>query len=103
SEAVGVVCFRYDGGAVSALQNIGPEQGLTTGMAYFLGEDRQQRLWIGTGDGIDVVTPRGIDHFDDSDGLAGNDSASNAFMVDSDGSLWLGSTGGATHVLAQFY
>jgi signal transduction histidine kinase/ActR/RegA family two-component response regulator len=103
SEALGVVCFRYDNGAVSAFQHIGPEQGLTTGMAYFLGEDRQQRLWIGTGDGIDVVTAHGIDHFDDSDGLAGNDSAASAFMVDPDGSLWLGSTGGATHVLAQFY
>ena len=31
--------------------------GLTTGMVYFLGEDRQQRLWVGTGDGVDVVTP----------------------------------------------
>ncbi|HEY0986701.1 MAG TPA: two-component regulator propeller domain-containing protein [Kofleriaceae bacterium] len=103
SEAVGVVCFRYANGAVSALQHIGRKQGLTTGMAYFLGEDRQQRLWIGTGDGVDVVTARGVDHFDDSDGLAGNDSASNAFMVDNDGSLWLGSTGGAAHVFAQFY
>jgi PAS domain S-box-containing protein len=103
SEALGVVCFRYDGGAVSAFQHIGPEHGLTTGMAYFLGEDRQQRLWIGTGDGIDVVTAHGIDHFDDRDGLAGNDSAASAFMVDTDGSLWLGSTGGATHVLAQYY
>jgi PAS domain S-box-containing protein len=103
SEAVGVVCFRYDHGAVSQLHHIGPEQGLTTGMAYFLGEDRQQRLWIGTGDGVDVVTAYGIDHFDDSDGLAGNDSAATAFLADGDGSLWLGSTGGATHVLAQYY
>ncbi|MGH2901757.1 MAG: PAS domain S-box protein, partial [Solirubrobacteraceae bacterium] len=103
SEALGVACFRYNNGAVSQLRNIGPDQGLTTGMAYFLGEDRQQRLWIGTGDGVDVVTPYGIDHFDVTDGLAGNDSAATAFMVDGDGSLWLGSTGGATHVLAQYY
>jgi PAS domain S-box-containing protein len=103
SEAIGVSCFRYDAGTVSHFEHIGQAAGLTTGMAYFLGEDRQQRLWIGTGDGVDVVTSSGIDHFDEGDGLAGNDSAASAFMVDRDGSLWLGSTGGATHVFAQDY
>ena len=103
SEAIGVSCFRYAAGRVTALEHIRPAEGLTTGMAYFLGEDRRQRLWIGTGDGVDVVTPGGIDHFDESDGLAGNDSAATAFLVDRDGSLWLGSTGGATHVFAQDY
>ncbi|HEX3761449.1 MAG TPA: two-component regulator propeller domain-containing protein, partial [Kofleriaceae bacterium] len=103
SEAIGVSCFRYAGGKVSAFEHIRPADGLTSGMAYFLGEDPQHRLWIGTGAGVDVVTPDGIDHFDESDGLAGNDSAATAFMVDRDGSLWLGSTGGASHVLAQHY
>jgi PAS domain S-box-containing protein len=102
-EAIGVSCFRYDSGAASAFEHIGPAQGLTTGMVYLVGEDRERRLWIGTGDGIDVVTPSGIDHFDSSDGIAGNDSAANAFLLDGDGSLWLGSSGGATHLLAQHY
>jgi PAS domain S-box-containing protein len=102
-EAIGVSCFRYGGGGVSDLEHIGPAEGLTTGMVYALGEDRQGRLWIGTGDGVDVVTPSGIDHFDEGDGFAGNDSAANAFMVDGDGSLWLGESGGATHVFTQFY
>ncbi|HMG23887.1 MAG TPA: ATP-binding protein, partial [Kofleriaceae bacterium] len=103
SEAIGVSCFRYADGKISAFEHIRPVDGLTSGMAYFLGEDRQHRLWVGTGDGVDVVTPDGIDHFDESDGLAGNDSAATAFAVDGDGSLWLGSTGGATHVHAQHY
>ncbi|HMG52099.1 MAG TPA: two-component regulator propeller domain-containing protein, partial [Kofleriaceae bacterium] len=103
SEAIGVSCFRYADGKISAFEHIRPVDGLTSGMAYFLGEDLQHRLWVGTGDGVDVVTPDGIDHFDESDGLAGNDSAATAFAVDGDGSLWLGSTGGATHVHAQHY
>jgi PAS domain S-box-containing protein len=102
-EALGLSCFRYDGRTVSDLQHIGTTSGLATGMVYFLGEDRAHRLWVGTGDGVDVVTPLGIDHFDESDGLAGNDSAATAFLADGDGSLWLGSTGGATHVFAQYY
>jgi PAS domain S-box-containing protein len=72
-------------------------------MVYFLGEDRERRLWLGTGDGVDVITPAGIDHFDQSDGLAGDDSIANAFLLDRDGSLWLGASGGATHLLAQYY
>jgi PAS domain S-box-containing protein len=103
AEALGVTCFRYDGKRLTELEHFGVAQGLTTGMVYFLGEDRDRRLWIGTGDGIDVVTPRGIDHLDQSDGLAGNDSAGGSFLLQGDGSLWMGSTGGATHVFAQYY
>jgi PAS domain S-box-containing protein len=61
------------------------------------------RLWVGTGDGIDVVTDQGVDHLDERDGFAGNDSTATAFLMAPDGSLWLGATGGATHVLAQYY
>ena len=100
-EPNGVSCFRYTGGAVVDIQHIGAAQGI--GIVYFLGEDPQHRLWIGTGDGVDVVTPHGIDHFDDSDGLAGNDSSAMAFLADRDGSTWLGQTGGATHVFTQDY
>ncbi|HEX3760294.1 MAG TPA: two-component regulator propeller domain-containing protein [Kofleriaceae bacterium] len=102
-DALGVTCFRYAGGAVSELEHIGVTEGLTSGRIYLLGEDRSGRLWIGSGDGVDVVTPQGMDHFDEVDGLAGNDSAAGAFLLDRDGSLWLGASGGATHVLAQYY
>jgi PAS domain S-box-containing protein len=102
-EAIGVSCFRHDGVRATAVEQIGPAQGLAAGMVYLVGEDRDRRLWIGTGDGLDVVTPQGIDHFDEADGVAGNDSAATAFLADGDGSLWFGSSGGLTHVLAQFY
>jgi len=103
TEALGMSCFRYDAGAVKDFEHIGPAEGLSTGVVYFLGEDRQRRLWAGTGDGIDVFTPHGVDHFDERDGVAGDDSTAMAFLADPDGSLWMGSTGGATHVLAQYY
>jgi PAS domain S-box-containing protein len=102
-EPIGLSCFRYANRTVSELEHIGTAQGLSTGMVYFLGEDHQHRLWIGTGDGVDVMTSHGVDHFDDRDGLTSNDSAANAFMADSDGSLWLGASGGGTHVFAQDY
>ena len=103
TEALGVTCFGYDGRRAVDISHIGAAEGLTSGMVYFLGEDRERRLWIGTGDGVNVLTPGGMDHFDKSDGLAGNDSASQAFFLDGDGSVWLGATGGGSHVAAEFY
>jgi PAS domain S-box-containing protein len=103
TEAIGVTCFDLHGDEIANVRHIGVAQGLITGSVYFLGGDRSRRLWIGTGDGVSVPTPRGMDHFGESDGVAGNDSTANAFMEDSDGSLWLGSTGGITHVHAEAY
>ena len=99
----GLTCFRWDGARASELRDITLADGLTSGRIYFLGEDRQQRMWIGTGDGVDVVTARGVDHFDESDGLAGNDSTARAFFEDDDGSVWLGASTGVSHVFAQHY
>jgi PAS domain S-box-containing protein len=99
----GVTCFRSDGVRLEDLQDISLANGLTSGRIYFLGEDRARRLWIGTGDGVDVLTATGVDHFDESDGLAGNDSAARAFFEDRDGSLWLGESSGLSHIRAQEY
>jgi PAS domain S-box-containing protein len=102
-DAIGLSCFRYKAGVVSDFQHIGPDDGLASGFVYFLGEDRERRLWVGTGNGVDVITPRGVDHFDERDGFANDDSSAMAFLVDPDGSLWMGSSSGATHLLAQHY
>src|SRR5262249_49294626 len=102
-EALGVTCFELRGEAIANLRHIGVADGLSTGSVYYLGADRSHRLWIGTGDGVNVPTPRGMDHFGESDGLAGNDSTANSFLLDPDGSVWLGSTRGLSHVPAQRY
>ena len=103
AESFGVVCFSSDGTRVSAVRHITAAEGLGSAIVYFLGEDRWHRLWIGTGNGVFVATERGIEHFTERDGLAGDDSAGMAFFADLDGSVWLGSTGGASHVDAARY
>jgi signal transduction histidine kinase/ligand-binding sensor domain-containing protein/ActR/RegA family two-component response regulator len=99
----GLTCFQWDGARASDLVDISLADGLTSGRIYFLGEDRERRLWIGTGDGVDVVTASGIDHFDETDGLAGNDATARAFFEDGDGAIWLGASTGVSQVLAQHY
>ncbi|HEY0190981.1 MAG TPA: ATP-binding protein, partial [Kofleriaceae bacterium] len=107
-DGLGVTCFRYAAGRISALQHLDEDAGLASNVVYFLGEDRWRRLWIGTGDGVDVDRaapgdrPR-LEHFDERDGLAGNDSSARAFLADADGSIWMGASGGASHLAAQRY
>jgi len=102
-EPIGLSCFRYRDGVISNVEHIGLAEGLSFGLAYFLGEDRDHRLWIGTGHGVDIVSSQGVDHLGESDGLAGDDASATAFLVDGDGSVWMGEAGGATHVFAQYY
>jgi PAS domain S-box-containing protein len=103
TEAIGFSCFRYDGHRLEAIEHMSEADGLAAGMVYFLGEDHQARLWIGTGNGVDVLTPGGLDHFGEEDGLVGNDSSGTAFFADTDGSIWLGATAGISHLQAQHY
>jgi len=103
AEAIGLSCFDFDGEHLTGFEHFGEPEGLASGVVYFFGEDREARLWVGTGNGVDVLTSRGIDHFGEEDGLVGDDSAAAAFFADTDGSIWLGATGGVSHVMAQHY
>ena len=58
--------------AVCDVWDVSLAEGLTSGRVYSIGEDRQERLWIGTGDGVDVIMAQGTDHFDESDGMSGD-------------------------------
>jgi PAS domain S-box-containing protein len=103
-ESVGVSCFSFRNQRLSVERHYDTSNGLSSGKVYFLGEDRWRRLWFGTGNGVDVFTEQGVEHFSERDGLAGNDSAANAFFSDDDdGSLWLGSVGGVSRVHAGEY
>ncbi|HET9626693.1 MAG TPA: ATP-binding protein [Kofleriaceae bacterium] len=107
TDAIGLSCFERDaarpGAPITRITHLGVEQGLGAGAVYFLGEDARGRLWVGTGDGVDVFTPGGVEHFGAADGLAGDDASATAFFEDRDGSLWLGSTGGASRFHAERY
>lgn len=103
AEAIGASCFNYYERRLALTRHYDTSSGLSSGKVYFLGEDRWRRLWIGTGDGVDVFSEQGVEHFSERDGLAGNDSTANAFFSDRDGSLWFGAVGGASRLWAGEY
>lgn len=66
----------------------------TDGLVYFLQFDSTGRLWAGTEHGIDVWDGAHWDHYDSSDGLAWDDCNLNSFTLQTDGTVWIGTSGG---------
>ena len=95
------VGYRFGGGidrvhlhAGSLSVEKGVQRPGTDGLVYFLELDAMGRLWAGTERGIDMWDGSRWSHYDMSDGLAWNDCDLNAFAEDSDGTVWIGTSGG---------
>jgi diguanylate cyclase (GGDEF)-like protein len=64
----------------------------------FLGFDRDGNLWHGTGAGVRVLGRSNYwIRYTHAEGLAWDDTSSNAFLGDPDGSVWLGTSHGLSH------
>jgi diguanylate cyclase (GGDEF)-like protein len=74
-------------------------QGLQSNVVYFVVPDRRGWLWVGTNSGIAVFNGKQWQHLSMEDGLVWNDTNSNAFFEDKDGSIWIGTSGGVSHLL----
>jgi diguanylate cyclase (GGDEF)-like protein len=66
---------------------------------YFIRHDRRNWLWIGGTDGVELFNGRQWRRLTEDDGLIWDDIGENAFFEDTDGSIWIGTTNGITHIL----
>jgi diguanylate cyclase (GGDEF)-like protein len=65
---------------------------------YSVRVDQRGRLWASTDQGAVIYDGQNWLRFDAEDGLAGNDTEAFAFLSDSDGSTWIGTAAGMTHI-----
>ena len=65
---------------------------------YFIRSDRRGWLWIGGTDGVEMFDGRRWRRVTQDDGLIWNDVAENAFFEDTDGSIWIGTSNGISHI-----
>jgi len=65
----------------------------------FVRFDRRGWLWVGTDLGVNVFDGTHWNLLTQRDGLISNDTNEGAFFEDTDGSIWIGVNGGATHLL----
>ena len=97
------VGYRFGGGIDRAQlrnESLAVEKGVqrpgTDGLVYFFEFDSLGRLWVGTEHGVDVWDGSKWSHYDMNDGLVWNDCNLNGFAAQSDGTVWIGTSGGLT-------
>jgi diguanylate cyclase (GGDEF)-like protein len=83
------------GGNVGEAGDVGHRK-LASGKVFLLGEDHERRLWVGTGKGVDVIGPRGVRHFGVGEGLVAEDTDAMAFLCDTNGDVYVGTSAGVS-------
>jgi diguanylate cyclase (GGDEF)-like protein len=71
---------------------------LADASVYSVRSDRRGRLWANTDQGAVVFDGKNWRRFDVEDGLAAHDTEAFSFLADADGSVWIGTAGGMTHI-----
>jgi diguanylate cyclase (GGDEF)-like protein len=72
---------------------------LASDYVEFLASDAKGRIWAGTDHGVNVRCNSRTVLINMQDGLIWNDTDWNAFLEDRDGSVWIGTSGGVSHLL----
>ena len=95
-EPYGVSRITLDGGHF-AVRTFTEKDGLASDKAYFVGSDMSGRIWFGSDRGVDAYDHARWRHYDQQDGLIWDDCDAGSFLADSDGSVWIGTSGGLSH------
>jgi diguanylate cyclase (GGDEF)-like protein len=93
-EPLGIFRFIMNGEKPKILNRLDQDDGLASAKVYLLGKDLKGNLWVGTGKGIDVVSPEGVLHFSKGNGVAGDDVDAMAFLTEPNGSVFIGTSSG---------
>ncbi|WP_426689291.1 ligand-binding sensor domain-containing diguanylate cyclase [Rhodanobacter ginsengiterrae] len=68
-------------------------------LVYFVRCDHRGWIWVGGGGGVDVFDGKRWAHLSQADGLLWDETSQNGFFEDPDGSVWLATAIGASHIL----
>jgi diguanylate cyclase (GGDEF)-like protein len=76
-----------------------PPPGFKSIEPMFVRHDRRGWIWIGSGSGVYVFNGARWRHLTKNDGLVWNDLNEDSFLEDTDGSIWIGTSNGLSHLL----
>jgi len=95
-EGLGVSQLTWDQGRWN-IRHLSTNNGLRSNNVVFAGAGRGNAVWLGSDDGVDLRVGAGWRHYGQIDGLIWDDCNSRAFFADSDGGVWIGTSGGLSH------
>ncbi|KQZ74794.1 diguanylate cyclase [Rhodanobacter sp. Root561] len=68
-------------------------------LVYFVRRDHRGWIWVGGSGGVDVYDGARWTHLSQADGLLWDETSQNGFFEDRDGSIWIATAIGASHIL----
>lgn len=92
-DAFGLTHLTFPPGQLK-LEHFTIANGLRSDKSIFLAFDERGWLWAGSDHGVDVFDRTRWRHYGRSDGLIWDDCNSHAFLADTDGSIWIGTSRG---------
>lgn len=93
-DPIGIARVRYADQQLRVLAHYDSASTHSADKVFSVGEDALGRIWIGGGNGIDMITNAGTRHFGAQEGLIGEDMASMSLLADPGGDVWFGTTKG---------
>ncbi|HET6962738.1 MAG TPA: two-component regulator propeller domain-containing protein, partial [Terriglobia bacterium] len=84
------------------LKHYRADKGLISDKVVFLGNDGTDQIWVGTDVGINMIRGDQLHRVARAEGLIWDDTNSNAFFLDHDRSVWVGTSNGLSHYQPAF-
>jgi len=94
----GVMRLRIAGGRIAESEHLTRPQLLSEAVVSLM-VDHRGWLWVGQDAGLTVYNGHAWRSFTQDDGLSWNDTDGYALAEDKDGSMWIGTSGGLSHLL----
>jgi len=98
-DVLGITRLQFNGNKAE-VTHVTRKDGLFSDQVYALAFDREGRLWATSDNGVDVLNQGRWHHYDRQDGLIWDDANGGAISVDSEGGVWIGTSGGLSRYTA---
>jgi diguanylate cyclase (GGDEF)-like protein len=92
-DALGISRLEFHGDRVQ-VSSVTQQDGLSSDLIYALALDRAGHLWVSTDNGVSVLEDGRWRHYGMEDGLIWDDGNDHALSIDSNDSIWIGTSRG---------
>ncbi len=95
----GALRLRVTGDRVTGMETFS-KPALASDLVTFVGTDDRGWIWVGEDHGVNVFDGKSWRRYTQNEGLLWNDTSEGAFFPDRDGSVWIGTAAGLSHLAA---
>lgn len=102
-EPVGLTEVNFKNNTLDISRHITASEGLPATRIYQIGEDINENIWVGSGQGAFLFSKGQVAHFGQAEGLVSEDCNNMAFWAEPNGDVWIGTSGGLARFESKAY